>query len=264
MRTSNRWQWSLFVAMAVLGALTFGGAVTVQAVSLENTDCAKCHDAQPQQIEANGGKHKSAVGCTDCHIGHPPKVSDNIPQCSMCHAGEPHFALANCLGCHTNPHTPLDITLAGELKPECLTCHGEVGNQLSAKPSKHTELFCNFCHADKHGAIPECSQCHEPHSAEMAAVACGSCHGNAHQPLVVTYADTTPDSSCAACHGDIAQTLKASKYKHSQVSCATCHQEKHKMIPACADCHGVPHPPEMLQNFKSCLECHLNPHDLYK
>jgi len=44
--------------------------------------------------------------------------------------------------------------------------------------------------------------------------------------------------------------------------CAFCHQEKHKMVPKCQDCHGMPHPAGIMAKFPVCGECHKIAHDL--
>jgi len=108
--------------------LAYSGTASAQTqaaqpkASLVNDDCLKCHDAPPADIAAAGGKHKD-VGCTGCHAGHPPKVKKPIPLCSECHMGKPHFELKGCLGCHKNPHTPLNISFAGKVTDACITCH---------------------------------------------------------------------------------------------------------------------------------------------
>ena len=56
--------------------------------------------------------------------------------------------------------------------------------------------------------------------------------------------------------------LVASKAKHKTLLCVTCHQEKHKMVPKCQDCHGVPHAAGMMSKFPKCADCHGIAHDL--
>ncbi len=269
MRERRRTGWKILMYLSLVGSCWLlqatGTAFGQQQAVLDSSDCIKCHDQQPREIAANGASHKTELTCQDCHAGHRPKSANNIPQCSMCHEGEAHFTLQNCLRCHTNPHTPLDVTLAGSLKAECLTCHAPIGDQLKEKPSRHTQFACTFCHAEKHGRIPECTQCHKPHASEMTAANCGGCHANPHQPRVVTYnPKSAPSEFCGGCHQSVYQKLKASQYKHSKLACAICHRKQHKMKPACTECHSSPHPEVMLMQFPNCLSCHSNPHDLQK
>jgi len=226
---------------------------------LTPADCIKCHAGPPADIAANGAGHKK-ITCMDCHTGHRPAVKDNIPKCGMCHQGKKHYELAGCLGCHKNPHTPLKITFASNTTDPCLTCHTQQIKQLQENKSKHTLLFCATCH-NVHGKKPECTQCHKPHSTAMTAADCGKCH-KAHMPKVVTYASEVPSKDCGACHKKALDMLAASKAKHRTFACAFCHQAKHKMVPKCQDCHGMPHPAGMMAKFPKCGDCHGIAHDL--
>lgn len=232
----------------------------VVAAELEVSDCVKCHKSQPAEIEEMGAAHKKAINCQDCHTGHRPMSANNIPSCNNCHEGTPHFELTNCLTCH-NPHKPLDVKLEGEIKTECLTCHQGPGQQMVANPSKHAEQSCNFCHAEKHGVIPNCVDCHDPHAETMTQADCATCH-QAHQPLLLAYGANTPSTQCAACHDEALTLLTNSPAKHSALACATCHTDQHKMIPECSNCHGVPHAEGIHKKFPECGSCHNVAHDL--
>jgi len=238
--------------------LTSGTAIAKPELTVD--DCAKCHEQQPREIEEAGSAHKEAIDCQACHTGHRPASANNIPQCSMCHEGSPHYELENCLRCH-NPHQPLLVKLEGELKAECLTCHTSQNDQLTANPSKHSTFSCNFCHAEKHGVIPECLQCHEPHSDKVTQADCATCH-EVHQPLVLNYPDSTQNILCAACHDTAYSLLMASNTKHHDVACVTCHANKHKTVPQCSDCHDLPHAEGIHKKFPTCGSCHNIAHDL--
>lgn len=237
-----------------------------QAAELQNTDCLKCHDKQPANIKASGGKHRDKVGCRSCHLEHLPLGKKTIPQCNMCHndPSKGHFKLANCLGCHRNPHTPLDITVEDTpvTAAACLTCHAPKGEEFKANPSKHAQKNCTFCHPTKHKAINKCLACHKPHAEFMVYEDCLKCH-KPHSPLNIHYAADIPSKYCGACHGEIAAMLAKSTAKHAKLNCAFCHKDKHPTVPKCADCHAQPHSQAMLTTFKNdCLKCHNNPHDI--
>ena len=253
---------SSLVVVLFLSALllVYAGAAPAQPLpTLSNDDCVKCHANPPADIAAAGKKHKD-VGCTGCHVGHPPTVKKPIPQCNQCHMGKPHFELKGCLNCHKNPHTPLNVTFTPNITDACLTCHTPQIDQLKKYKSKHTALDCSKCH-DVHRKIPQCTQCHKPHAAEMAATECKVCH-KPHMPLMVAYAAETPSKDCGACHSKVLTMLTASNAKHKALACAFCHQEKHKMVPKCQDCHGSPHPAGIMAKFPRCGECHNIAHDL--
>ncbi len=229
---------------------------------LSSNDCSKCHASQPADIDANGGKHKSKISCQDCHAGHRPTSKNNIPVCSQCHQGKPHFdsLKGKCLTCHTNPHTPLKITFTQPQTDACLTCHTAQIKQLRENKSKHSTQNCTNCHG-VHRVKPACTQCHKPHSSDITAADCTKCH-KAHMPKVVAYASDTDSKFCAACHRNQYNMLVASKVKHSTFNCAFCHQDKHKMIPKCQDCHGAKHPASIMAKFTRCGDCHKIAHDL--
>ncbi len=222
-------------------------------------DCVKCHSEQIADVSAAGGKHKG-VGCSGCHVGHPPAVEKPIPKCSQCHKGNSHFGLSGCLNCHRNPHTPLNISFSGNITDACLTCHTLQIAQLRKNKSKHSPLYCSRCHS-VHRKLPQCTQCHKPHFAEMAAADCRNCH-KPHMPKVVTYDDSIQSKDCGSCHKKAFDLLRAGGSKHSTFSCVFCHKEKHKMIPDCRDCHGSPHPDAMMSRFPKCGECHNVAHNL--
>lgn len=239
------------------------------AAQLQNTDCSKCHDSQPTDIVKNGGKHKTAIGCLDCHLEHLPLGKETIPQCSMCHdaSAQKHFAVGDrtvCLGCHRNPHTPLDVTVddVPAVSLVCKTCHAEKGDEFAKFPSKHAQKNCTHCHPTKHKQIQKCLTCHEPHAKFMVYDDCLRCH-KPHSPLDIRYADDTPSQYCGACHTELFEMLSKSKAKHGEFNCAFCHKTKHPTVPNCSDCHANPHDSSVLTAFNSdCLKCHRNPHDL--
>ncbi len=250
--------------------------VVVQvSTELQNTDCIKCHATQPADLNRNGGKHKTKVGCRKCHLEHLPLGYLTIPQCSMCHdpAVREHFTVGErkiCLGCHRNPHTPLDVTI-DNVPPNsivCKTCHSEKGEEFAQFPSKHAEKNCTFCHPLKHKVINRCFTCHDKsdfhdgNAGFMVFEDCLRCH-KPHSPLNIYYADETPSKLCGTCHDEQFELLSDSKAKHGQFNCAFCHKTKHPTVPNCRDCHEQPHSQALLSNFnEDCLKCHRNPHDL--
>ena len=258
------------VWIALLAGLTFlifqgiaysaDPAAPVEPVKLLNGDCVKCHGKAPVDIATAGSKHKTEIGCQDCHNGHPPTTRKIIPLCSQCHEGKPHYKLAACNSCHSNPHTPLNIKFGNNVTDACVTCHAGQIVKLRENRSKHSALFCSTCH-DTHGKIPNCTQCHKPHFAEQTKDDCKKCH-QAHMPKNVVYGDKVPSKDCAACHKKAFELLSSSSYKHSKLSCVACHQSKHKMVPQCQSCHGTPHPASMLSQFPKCGFCHSIAHDL--
>lgn len=49
------------------------------AFEITDAQCVLCHPKQPQTIKAYGGKHETEVGCSDCHLEHPPQRNKSSP-----------------------------------------------------------------------------------------------------------------------------------------------------------------------------------------
>lgn len=237
-------------------------AMAQNAVSLQNTDCIKCHKKEPASVEQKGGLHKTAVGCLDCHTEHPPLGTKAIPQCAMCHTGKPHYELDNCLSCHSDPHQPLALKLDDNITTACLTCHPEQGKELQEHPSRHTEVACTLCHTF-HGEIPDCSVCHEPHAQGQTTKDCLICHP-VHSPLIIKYPDETPRAYCTPCHEEFGELMNKTTTKHKTFTCAFCHRGVHPIVPQCETCHGKPHSESQHKTMPNCLDCHLDAHNLAK
>jgi len=223
-------------------------------------DCDKCHLAEIDDLNEAGLAHKTELSCSDCHPGHRPKTFDNIPRCSLCHSGSKHYQLQQCLNCHHNPHRPREIILPKKAHIECMSCHETPGVELANYQSYHSDLVCTDCHQE-HGQLPACMSCHNGHTEKMAEDECQNCH-QPHKPLDVTYANDISSRDCAICHADAYDQLKSSTRQHQILSCAACHQTKHKTIPACQNCHGSLHADDILAKFPECGACHGPAHTL--
>jgi len=177
--------------LPVLIFLAFGTAQVEAAPTLTLEDCQKCHKPEYQQITSQGRSHKEKVTCFDCHENHRPRVANNIPECSDCHASAPHEALVDCSTCHKRKknckachqvHHPLARTDGKTALLHCKVCHPSEDKLLKASTSKHHKLSCGFCHL-KHRAIKDCSGCHgRPHGEGTHKMfpKCGICHNIAH------------------------------------------------------------------------------------
>jgi len=263
---SRKRGFALFSSLSIIivALAVFSGRVSAENPSdvppLTDSQCVHCHPQEPATIAAQGGKHKTDVGCQDCHVEHPPVGADAIPACSMCHSGKPHYDLENCSSCHSNAHAPLDLKLEGDITGPCLTCHQQQGDEVKKHPSAHTDVACSECHK-AHRQIPDCMECHEKHTEDMEFKTCLSCHP-VHMPLAISYSQDTPSHYCGACHEEAAALLEKNTTKHHDLACAYCHRDKHKTIPPCSACHGSPHPYAMMQKFPECGGCHSTAHDL--
>ena len=232
---------------------------------LTPVQCAQCHRPIYEKLRKAGGKHR--IFCTRCHDKFHTynPVQNNwreiMPKCKKCHTTPPHGEKhKDCLNCHKEPHTPRVVPLTEYLTKSCGDCHGSELAQLKKFPSAHTKQGCTACH-DKHGFIPSCLNCHDPHVEGQTFEACKACHP-AHKPLQVQFVQKYATADvCNACHDEEYEKWSHTKSKHGKVQCVQCH-DKHGFIPNCSKCHGTPHPPEFVKHFKGCLECHIDVHDL--
>ncbi len=254
----------VFLVVGISAFLVYSGSAPAQTkVVLSGNNCVKCHARRVIDIAAAGGGHKS-VPCSGCHACQPSGVKKPNAPCSTCHLKlrNAHFEIERpgCLNCHTNPHRPLNISLKDAGKDACLSCHWPESLQLTNNESKHTALDCSKCH-DVHGKIPQCIQCHKPHLGKIVGN-CKPCHLHAHRPKVEAFPDVAPSTDCGSCHKIVADLFNATTSKHKNLACAFCHQQRHRVQPACQDCHGTPHPEGILAKFPECGMCHNSAHDL--
>jgi hypothetical protein len=240
-------------------------AYDVEITPLTPADCGRCHASVFKQIKTEGGKHK--FDCAKCHTQfhtyNPIKQNWNeiMPKCQTCHGLIHGQKFTECSACHSNPHAPkTQMKMSGDMLKVCGDCHGKVAQELQNNPSKHTKVDCSACHHSKHGYIPSCMECHKPHTPTQTVKDCLACHP-VHNPLKISYAMTTPNEVCGACHNAVYTKLKANASKHSTVTCASCHT-KHRFIPKCEDCHSKVHGETMLKKFPNCSACHVSAHDL--
>ncbi|GFO60355.1 cytochrome c [Geomonas silvestris] len=141
--------------------------------------CATCHAEEKQEIVKFPSKHGS-FSCDKCHhTKHGYK-----PSCAECH--KPHFQgqeYSTCLKCHP-VHRPKQVTYQStEPAATCGSCHTQIFNKWKATPSRHAKVNCATCHKDKHGYIPQCTECHKaPHPKNILDrfPKCLTCHLDVH------------------------------------------------------------------------------------
>lgn len=233
---------------------------------LQMAQCGQCHPSHFGSLKESGGLHR--FDCRECHeVFHaynPLKknYADIMPKCATCHDNRHGSKHVDCLNCHDNPHAPRRVPMTHMLAGICADCHSNQAEQLIAQPSKHTQQPCDSCHHNRHGYIPSCAECHEPHFAAQTMTTCSQCH-DVHQPLNIGLSKTVEVKTCDACHSDIYTKWSGTKSKHGAVSCALCHT-RHGLIPECTSCHTPPesHAAKLLEMFPKCLTCHLDVHDL--
>ncbi len=249
---------------------------------LKPVECGACHKREYERLKTSNSKHRfDCLRChTKLHAYIPPKhnYKEIMPKCTRCHGLKHGKAFPNCLQCHTDPHSPLDIPFTGVQKKmkgpkgkmvvACEVCHwNPEGKQMQEHPCKHnTEEGCVGCHieaidATKHGMKPTCFDCHEPHVQGQTYKECLVCHNPHMAKNILQYPEDTDNKVCGSCHTTIYKHLQENHTKHSDLHCAECHV-RHGEIPKCQDCHGLPHGEALHKKFPNCLTCHLDPHNL--
>ncbi len=144
-------------------------------------ECRTCHLEQKTETEKHPSAH-AATSCVECHYD----SHGFITSCAECHE-KPHATGVDdtgCIACHP-PHSPLEVSYSEDIANHiCAGCHSDVSDKLSGSDEGHAFLQCVLCHADKHGYVPTCQDCHEAttHSEEMLKEfkGCPDCHGKAH------------------------------------------------------------------------------------
>ncbi len=228
---------------------------------LSPIECARCHYSLYSMMREKGGKHRQV--CTNCHKEyHRKKDWEKIkPKCNRCH-GYPHGEKAKaCQSCHSEPHTPLEIALAS-VKGKCNLCHAAETEELATHKSAHQEVGCEGCHSKRHGRIPQCFECHDPHVEGQTFEECLTCH-SPHSPLNIRPFEglEIENRVCGSCHAEEFELLSQTPTKHHERLCIECH-DKHGFIPKCQKCHGYPHSERLHKKFPQCLKCHIDPHSL--
>jgi predicted CXXCH cytochrome family protein len=237
----------------------------VEIQPLKPHECGRCHQ-HFQVIRTKGGKHR--IDCQLCHVKfhiyRPGKVQykDIMPKCSACHDLVHGPDLSHCSECHSNAHTPLNIPAGRALEQGCHVCHPELDKEMKTYITQHTELYCFSCHHTRHKYVPECMECHQPHTKGMTQAECLTCHPP-HKALQVVYPKDTSDEACAGCHRIAYEMLEQSGTRHRAVRCTKCHPDEHRAIMRCRDCHPQIHSrAAKLNRLPVCGRCHGVAHSL--
>jgi hypothetical protein len=166
------------------------------------------------------------VNCRECH-GSVGVAGDGDPvhfpsteTCVRCHE-KPHDARA-CEGCHGEPHTRVEATMAREhlrfdhgrhldrTHGDCVHCHQEVAVEQPG-PLRPAMSVCFSCHA---------------HQDQWRVRDCEGCHVDLPAEHITPSTHVIHDGDFIREHGVRAASARD--------LCATCHSER-----SCAACHGV-------------------------
>ena len=144
--------------------------------------CVECHQQPAAAIQLENNVH-GGQECVDCHQG---ERHGEKPQCNLCHEDSHTEYIDNggCIVCHPQ-HEPNNIVYGTDVANAiCGGCHDDQLEELQASEKKHKLLACVVCHADAHGNVTGCSDCHAngPHNPDLLKNfdSCSDCHGSPH------------------------------------------------------------------------------------
>jgi predicted CXXCH cytochrome family protein len=250
--------------------------------------CRECHGDHyilpPSNAQSRTYKMNIPVLCGKCHReGAPVARIYNIPEkdilsnYSQSIHGEGLFkqgliVTATCNNCHGNhlilPHTDSRSTVsARNVANTCTQCHARI-------EEVHTKIIKGELWELEPGAIPACTDCHQPHTIRRTNLVirtsdreCLTCHEkedihkmiDGQQVSLMVDKEEIQNSQhrnipCVKCHADISPRKQRPCETVSRVDCSNCHAQiaedyfksghgeayvqNTPKTPYCTDCHG--------------------------
>ena len=267
--------------------------------------CAECHGEHNilphSDVRSRTYKMNIPVLCGKCHReGAPVARVYNIPEhdilsnYSQSIHGEGLFkqgliVTATCNDCHGNhlvlPHTYSRSTVsARNIANTCAKCHARI-------EEVHVKIIKGELWEQEPGAIPACTDCHQPHTIRRTSLVLGTsdreclkCHEKDDiiktvegQQVSLTVKKTDIQDSahrnipCVKCHADIDPQRHRPCETAGRVDCSNCHAQiaedylesghgqayfqKDPDSPYCTDCHGthtvLSHLNELAKTYRS-------------
>jgi predicted CXXCH cytochrome family protein len=251
--------------------------------------CNECHGEHfilpPTDIRSRTYKMNIPVLCGKCHReGAPVARVYNIPErdilsnYSQSIHGQGLFkqgliVTATCNDCHGNhlilPHTNTNSTVSAQnIARTCTQCHARI-------EEVHTKIIRGELWETEPGAIPACTDCHQPHTISRTSLVLGTsdreclkCHETEdvfktvegeQVPMTVQKEDLQNSEHrnipCVKCHTDIDPRKHRPCETAGQVDCSNCHAQmaedyfesshgmayvqKNPKAPYCSYCHGT-------------------------
>ena len=250
--------------------------------------CKECHGEHyilhPSDVRSRTYKMNIPLLCGKCHReGAPVARVYNIPERDILsnYSQSIHgvglfkqglIVTATCNNCHGDhlilPHTNLKSTIsAHNIAKTCTKCHARI-------EEVHQKIIKGELWERKPGAIPACTDCHQPHTIKRESLVlrtsdreCLKCHKKAdihktiaEQEISMTVHKEDIQNSvhrnipCVKCHTDIDPQRHRPCETSGRVDCSTCHAQmaeeyfesdhgqgyvqKKPNSPYCTDCHG--------------------------
>lgn len=269
--------------------------------------CKECHGTHHilplENIDSRTFKMNIPILCGKCHReGAPVARVYNIPErdilsnYSQSIHGEGLFkrgliVTATCNDCHGNhlvlPHTSAQSTVsARNIAKTCTQCHARI-------EQVHVKIIRGELWEQEPGAIPSCTDCHQPHKIRRTSLVLGTsdqeclkCHQKPDihktvegQEVSLTVLKEDIQNSvhrnipCVKCHADIDPKRRRPCETAGRVDCSNCHAQtaedyfesghgqayslKNPDAPYCSDCHGthtvLSHLDEQARTYRSSI-----------
>jgi DmsE family decaheme c-type cytochrome len=227
-------------------------------------ECESCHGPGGAHVEKGGGKGAGGLAA----FARGEAAEKKSAPCLACHSdsralnswqfGTHRARGVSCTDCHT-AHSAAKGDLKGREPALCLSCHKQVGNQISRQshhPIQEGKVKCTDCHSP-HGSFDKkmlradspsdlCFTCHQekrgPFPFEHPPVAedctiCHQAHGSNHENLLTRKVPQL----CQACHNEgLGHTSSAYTKQHGFSGNATAGKNKF-FAQGCLNCHGNIH-----------------------
>jgi DmsE family decaheme c-type cytochrome len=265
-------------------------AAAPQAGSVNNEDCAVCHEDQvkafdrtPHAVLEKSKKLNMKNSCESCHGPGEAHVSNDGDKTKIITFKDPAAARnynARCLDCHQKNHPVLGIkgSLHGKSNLACVDCHGiHKSERLTKSLKKRDNALCMDCHVEARTAfarpyrhrvkedVVRCVDCHQPHSgldrrmlrtSLSGDVPCTRCHAQTEGPFVYEHASLRI-RDCQACHEPHGSNNPKMLIRPTVRSlCLECHSSNTPAITAQPPAfHDVRQP-----RYQNCTTCHVKIH----
>lgn len=232
-------------------------ATGTKAGSINNEDCAVCHEEVVKTFDRNvhavlekGKDFQKKNSCESCHGPGEAHASNDGDKTKIIGFKDPVDARkynGQCLSCHQNnaPMEGFRGTLHGKSGLSCVDCHGvHKSERLTHLLKKPETALCMDCHVGTRTAFSKPYH----HKVKEGAVRCTDCH-QPHSGLERRQMRTSlgGDEACYKCHP---QTKGPFVYEHAPLQIRSCE--------ACHEPHGSNNPKMLIRPmvWTLCLECH--------
>ena len=252
--------WAIPLLIVCFWFGTGAEVVFAQEYPRVSTECLDCHEGKDESLaptaHAVAGGAKSAIACTDCHVGDRRHWEDDPEEFPM--------------------KSPATMS-AREQAPLCATCHQTSHQQNMVERNIHmtSDVSCSACHSVHESKAPVLLKAAQ---SEL----CVSCHRGVEGAFAKPYRHPVQDGvvTCSECHMTMSETRRELSLNGTNM-CMKCHAEFQGPFPyehqatvdysteegGCVSCHE-PHGsylPRMLKqpyeapHFQTCTQCHAMP-----